>query len=125
MPLHKMAAQRFPAAVERSDMSYILDALKKSERERKQGAVPDVLTVQEDVQKARGKRPLWPIIVAMALLLNLVLFGWLFAPWKIGSGRNAPAVLPADPEQQGGILPETVCVQAVGAPSWGDCVPFV
>lgn len=88
-------------------MSYILDALKKSERERKQGAVPDVLTVQEDVQKARGKRPLWPIIVAMALLLNLVLFGWLFAPWKIGSGRNAPAVLPADPEQQGGILPET------------------
>ena len=28
-------------------------------------------------------------------------------------------------EEGSEIDPETVCVQAVGAPSWCDCVPFV
>jgi general secretion pathway protein B len=62
-------------------MSYILDALKKSEKERQRGAVPDVLTVQDILTQEPKKRPLWFYLFFVALLLNAgVLILW-FGPW--------------------------------------------
>ncbi len=78
-------------------MSYILDALKKSEKQRRKGAVPGVLTVQDAaVPEARG-RMVWPYVVAAALLLNAGLFTWLLAPWR----EKSPATVgqPAIHEQ--------------------------
>ncbi|MEW6418116.1 MAG: general secretion pathway protein GspB [Nitrospirota bacterium] len=62
-------------------MSYILDALKKSEKERQRGTPPDILTAQDvEVQKPK-KRPLWPYLLLVVLLLNTgVLILWL-GPW--------------------------------------------
>jgi|MudIll2142460700_1097286.scaffolds.fasta_scaffold14298_2 general secretion pathway protein B len=88
-------------------MSYILDALKKSERERKHGAVPDVLTVQESMQQTRSRRTLWPVIIVTALFLNIALLMWWFAPWKTDSRRTAAVESPADTQLQGSVRPET------------------
>ncbi len=57
-------------------MSYILDALKKSERQRQRGAVPGVTTVQEVTVPEPKDRLLWPYVVIGALLLIAGLFVW-------------------------------------------------
>ena len=59
-------------------MSYILDALKKSEKERQRGQVPDLLTGQDGVLHEAKRRALWPYLLLAALLLNAV----VFALWK-------------------------------------------
>ena len=57
-------------------MSFILDALKKSEAERRQGEVP---SLQNDLGSAPPRRrSIWPLVLTFALLLNgAVLGGWL------------------------------------------------
>lgn len=62
-------------------MSYILDALKKSDQKRKQGDVPDLqsihvpLTVEAQVSR-------WPYVIIIFLLMGLVfLLGWM-RPWQ-------------------------------------------
>jgi general secretion pathway protein B len=62
-------------------MSYILDALKKSEKKRMQGTVPDVLAAQEFVYHKPKTRRLWPYLIIAALLVNILAVVWL-APWK-------------------------------------------
>jgi hypothetical protein len=54
-------------------MSYILDALKKSEKEHQQGTVPDLMTVQDVMVQEPTKRPLLPYLLLVALLLNAAL----------------------------------------------------
>ena len=54
-------------------MSYILDALKKSEQERGHGNIPDVQTVHSSSLSYRNeKKAYWPYILIAAVLLNLV-----------------------------------------------------
>jgi general secretion pathway protein B len=57
-------------------MSFILDALKKSEAERRQGEVP---SLQNDIGSAAPRRrSIWPLVLTFALLLNGAVFGgWL------------------------------------------------
>ncbi|MDQ1363799.1 MAG: ral secretion pathway protein [Pseudomonadota bacterium] len=65
-------------------MSYILEALKKSQQERSRGQVPDLQTLHQSVAVAGPSTARWPYWVAGALgitLLALVfLLGWL-RPW--------------------------------------------
>lgn len=63
-------------------MSYILDALKKSEKERQLGTVPDVLTVQDVMKGDRKKRRVWPYVVLAVLLLNAVVLAWWSGHWQ-------------------------------------------
>jgi general secretion pathway protein B len=63
-------------------MSYILDALKKSEKERQQGMVPDLMTVQDVMAQEQKKRPLLPYLLLVALLLNVALLTWWLVPWQ-------------------------------------------
>ena len=65
-------------------MSYILEALKKSDQTRKQGNIPDLQTIHVpvtvEVQQSR-----WPYIVIVVLLMGLVfLLGWM-KPWQSAS----------------------------------------
>lgn len=54
-------------------MSYILDALKKSEQERGHGGVPGVQTIHSSSLNYRAeKRTYWPYILIVAVLLNLL-----------------------------------------------------
>ncbi|MBE9560488.1 MAG: general secretion pathway protein GspB [Proteobacteria bacterium] len=54
-------------------MSYILDALKKSEQERGHGNIPDVQTVHSSSLNYRSeKKAYWPYFLIVAVLLNLL-----------------------------------------------------
>ena len=54
-------------------MSYILDALKKSEQERGHGNIPDVQTMHSSSLSYRSeKKAYWPYILITAVLLNLI-----------------------------------------------------
>ncbi len=64
-------------------MSYILDALKKSEKERQRGRVPDLMAAQDVLGEEPKRRTLWPYLIAGALILNAgVLAYWL--AWNPG-----------------------------------------
>jgi general secretion pathway protein B len=62
-------------------MSYILDALKKSEKERRRGKVPDLLTAQDTVVKKTKRRLLWPYILILVLMTNAGIILFLLKPW--------------------------------------------
>jgi general secretion pathway protein B len=58
-------------------MSYILDALKKADRERNLGDVPDLESAHWVVRKA-SRTGQWPRLVAALLLFNAALLAYLF-----------------------------------------------
>lgn len=70
-------------------MSYILDALKKSEQERQRGTVPDLLTVQETLLQTPRSRSPWQYIAVAVMVLGGVAAALLLLPLQ---GR-----LPAGP----------------------------
>jgi general secretion pathway protein B len=60
-------------------MSYILDALKKSDQKRQEGKVPDLQTISEETKIARPKRLLWPLLLTGVLLANAAVISlWFF-----------------------------------------------
>jgi len=61
-------------------MSYILDALRKSESERHQGQVPHLGANPMLIHAGQRQQPLWPYILTGALLLNAAVVGvWLYS----------------------------------------------
>jgi hypothetical protein len=79
-------------------MSFILEALKKSERKNRQGAAPGLETIHEPLAGSGASRSKWVWLLLPALLLNGGLLLWLFGPWAPQTFRNpppgqAPAVL--------------------------------
>lgn len=74
-------------------MSYILEALKKSEQERQIGHVPDVSMVQETAHRVAPRKPRWLMV---ALILNaLILLAIAVWVWQLGAGHDnavAPVV---------------------------------
>lgn len=69
-------------------MSYILDALRKAEKERKPSAISDLLTVQAPLPiEAKGRRVRFSMIVMGSLVISLMAFLW-FGMWH---GKKAPA----------------------------------
>jgi len=57
-------------------VSYILDALKKSEQERKRGSVPDLLTVQEEITLSPRKKYPWRYLIIPLLLVIVAAAAW-------------------------------------------------
>lgn len=75
-------------------MSFILDALKKLEQNRQQGAVPDLMTIHPDSGSRLGRRHLWLVLISVALVLNAVVLALVFAPWKNGDQEVAALAVP-------------------------------
>lgn len=71
-------------------MSFILDALKKSENERQRQAGPGFATVPE----SSGARPrkIWPFVVAVLLAVNLVVIGAILM--RDRPARTTPDIRP-------------------------------
>ena len=63
-------------------MSFILDALKKLEQNRKRGEVPDLSTVHLHDHQQEKKKALWPYLLLAALLLNAGIFMAWLSPWE-------------------------------------------
>ena len=62
-------------------MSYILDALRKSDQQRQQGATPTLASVPLPVQEPRRRRVLWLGALAAVLFIMGIGIGW-WLPWQ-------------------------------------------
>lgn len=80
-------------------MSYILEALKKADRERNLGDVPDLEAVHWGVRKT-SRSSHWPWVAAALLLVNAVLLVYLFGrhaadePGRAETVKNSPLTTP-------------------------------
>src|SRR2546423_10909428 len=66
-------------------MSFILDALKKSESDRQRRSGPALLEVR--VPPPRSALPLWAVAVAALLVVNLAILMWML--WPHPAARSA------------------------------------
>jgi len=90
-------------------MSYILDALKKSERERPPGTVPDLFTVHGPLPPAR-RRPTRAIVTVVLLLVVPALAVWA---WREAGRRDDG---PARPQVAASPLPRAAAPAAPAIP---------
>lgn len=72
-------------------MSYILDALRKSETERRQGRVPDLGQQVQMIHKPRRKSIPVMVWVALGLVLNAAILAWAFWPRASVTAIQGPA----------------------------------
>jgi general secretion pathway protein B len=91
-------------------MSYILEALKKADRERAAGNVPDLETVHRHEPPAR-KPYRWLWILAALFIFNGVLVTLLATRHDAGIGEGAIGHRAA-PDDRGSSLPDTARLQA-------------
>lgn len=63
-------------------MSFILDALRKSEKTRRQSVVPDLQTIHIQTPAPAPRRALWPWVLLVALVVNAAALLWVFKPWE-------------------------------------------
>ena len=101
-------------------MSYILDALKKADRQRRPAAVPTLTTVHREPEPAPRRR-LWPWMLAAVILVNAGVWIWLFRatpsiPEGSANSAGAPGRAATPVAEQ---LPPAAAVQPVApaAPS--------
>jgi general secretion pathway protein B len=95
-------------------MSFILDALKKSEAERQRHAGPALLEMR--VVPPRRGLPLWAVGLALLLLVNLGVLGWLALRTPGAPARVATAAAPTG-SLPGASLPAAAATgPAPGAP---------
>lgn len=74
-------------------MSFILDALKKADRKRKRGEVPELLTVHDAEITHSQRKTWWLYIIIGVLLLSSGVFLWWLNPWQTAPQESrAPAV---------------------------------
>ena len=96
-------------------MSYILDALKKSEQERGRGDIPGVQTVHSSSLNYHGqKKAYWPYLLIVAVLLNLIAIVYFI----VDKEQTAPAVVTTQPVTATGLAEQpmdhdTAMAQAV------------
>ena len=70
-------------------MSFILDALKKSESDRQRQGGPALFEVK--VAPPRNRLPLWAVAIALLLAVNLVIVAWMMLRHPAAHAENAAA----------------------------------
>jgi general secretion pathway protein B len=109
-------------------MSFILDALKKSESDRQRQSGPALFEVKVTPPKPRF--PYWAIALAALLIVNIALAAWVFlhraspeeaiavdsAPLQGRSPERAPAAAPVPPAVQPAAAVTVAPKSAVSAP---------
>jgi len=77
-------------------MSYILDALNKSEEEKQQHRTPSLNTIHQKPDRKRSQGPSWTAILSLLILMNLVgLMIWLFF---FSGSSSSPTLSRTQPE---------------------------
>lgn len=74
-------------------MSFILDALKKSESDRQRQTGPSLFEVK--VAPPRRRLPIWAIAIAVLLLINVVIVSWMLLRRPATQQPAAPLPTPA------------------------------
>jgi len=75
-------------------MSFILDALRKSDNERRQQAAPTLTTVPQAAPAK--KRSLWIPVLVIVLAINAILFSYIF----LTRGEPTPAAISSEPSAE-------------------------
>ena len=74
-------------------MSYILDALKKSEKERQKRTVPDPLEIHDYITHEPKKRiPAWAYVLSVAAIMSIGLLLYWGNPWQSKKTEKAGIV---------------------------------
>lgn len=104
-------------------MSYILEALKKSEQERGRGGIPGVQTVHSSSLSYHNKKTYWPYILIAAVLLNLIAILYFIlskdkpsgniAATPVATVQKQPAIVPATPVNDQATQPAAIKQQQV------------
>jgi general secretion pathway protein B len=88
-------------------MSFILDALKKSELERQRQSMPGLMDAPTSLR--RGRLPLWAILLGSLLAINIiVLIVVLMRNGAPSVGRSAPATSTSQNTSPAGVKPAAV-----------------
>ncbi len=66
-------------------MSYILEALLKSERKRQKDDVPDLQAVHVATADTKDKRSIWPWLLVAVLIVNTILWASFLLPSRDAS----------------------------------------
>jgi hypothetical protein len=85
-------------------MSYILEGLKKLEKNRQSGGAPGLFTTHGDIPPRRGKRKWWPYLAALALILILINVAGI--AWWIFETKSAKTIEKAEPDPVAAKAPE-------------------
>lgn len=95
-------------------MSYILDALKKSENERGQGNIPGVQTVHSSsINYHQQKNVIWPYILIAAILINAAVIAYFIYSQNTSPDnsqpivKNLPVTSQGEASQSGNIYSKT------------------
>jgi len=91
-------------------MSFILDALKKSEAERNRKSGPVLMDMR--IAPPRRQLPVWVWVIAVVLLANLALLGYALLR---GHSKDAPTTPPAAPASVAATPPASVAVVPAAA----------
>jgi general secretion pathway protein B len=106
-------------------MSYILDALKKSEAERARGAVPGLHTQTDSAPQAvggstvSGKVVVWIALAVMVIAISTAAFAWLGkprAPAMPDQGELAPVTQPTPASQIVAQAPQVKPIAPIAPP---------
>nr|WP_320048696.1 general secretion pathway protein GspB [uncultured Desulfuromonas sp.] len=92
-------------------MSFILEALKKSEKNRQENTTPTLDSQHDTPPSAPQKRAVWPIVLVAVLVINAGILLWLFGPWH--SNDEKPLASSATPADQKTSTAKTAAVQPV------------
>ena len=96
-------------------MSYILEALKKSEQERGHGGSPGIQTIHSSSLSYREHRkPLWPWLLFAILCVNLAMLVYFVLSRSDGDAGMQPLVASAPTPTQ--VIPEVPRQQPALAP---------
>jgi general secretion pathway protein B len=103
-------------------LSYILDALKKAEKERRHGTVPDPLSIQDVPAIGQRKRLLWPYFLLAAVLVNAALFAWWLVPLqhKKAGGASQQTVVQQNTSKTPGSFQSGSHIPTATAPPSGS-----
>src|SRR5580700_2937943 len=100
-------------------MSFILDALKKSESDRQRQSGPALFEVKVTPPKPRF--PYWALALAVLLVINIVVGGWVFLhrppPEQAIPAAAIPAVSPASPGAPAQAAPAVAQAAPIATPT--------
>ena len=86
-------------------MSFILEALKKSDKKRQTETVPKLQSEHEAPVVPTRRKPIWLLFILLGLLLSAAAFGWFLGA---GQEQALPAVDMAAVESSPAAVPEQV-----------------
>ena len=87
-------------------MSYILDALKKSDKQRQQENVPDLNTVQLDPPQQKDKKGSWTLPLAAIVILNVAFTIFVILRYNHSVPEGQVVAISGDTVQQGHVQGE-------------------